>query len=102
MKTAIYCFSGTGNNLMIAKRLSALIGETDIFPIRVLKDNKTISPEYEWVGFVTPAYYSHIPFRYLYIHKHLLDKEQLPNLPFHLQEFSLSLLQYKEYNLHIW
>ena len=61
MKTAIYCFSGTGNNLMIAKRLAALIGETDIFPIRVLKDNKTIPTEYDWVGFVTPAYYSHVP-----------------------------------------
>ena len=61
MKTVIYCFSGTGNNLMIAQKLSKKLGNTDILPIRMLKENKIIPSQYDWVGFVTPAYYSHVP-----------------------------------------
>lgn len=74
MKTVIYCFSGSGNNLAIAKRLAILIGETDIFPIRVLKENKEIPKDYDWVGFVTPAYYSHVP---------PLVKEAMEDVKFH-------------------
>lgn len=73
MKTAIYCFSGTGNNLMIAQKLAKKLGNTDILPIRMLKENKVIPSQYDWVGFVTPAYYSHVP---------PLVKEAMENIKF--------------------
>lgn len=61
MKVAIYYFTGTGNNLAVAKRLSDELGNTDIFPIRVLLENKVIPEEYDWIVFSVPSYYSHIP-----------------------------------------
>jgi len=61
MKKVIYCFSGTGNNLKIAKLLSEIIGETTVIPMIDLCTNKDIPGEYDWVGFVTPSYYSHVP-----------------------------------------
>lgn len=61
MKNVIYYFSGTGNNLAIAKRLGEELGNTDIFPITTLLENKKISEEYQRVGFTVPSYFSHIP-----------------------------------------
>ena len=61
MKTVIYYFSGTGNNLAIAKQLASLLGDTDLFPMHQLLKNKVIPAQYEWVGFTSPAYFSHVP-----------------------------------------
>lgn len=61
MKTVIYYFTGTGNNLAVANQLSQELGNTDIFPVRVLLDHKVIPRAYEWVVFSVPSYYSHIP-----------------------------------------
>jgi len=61
MKTVIYYFSGTGNNLAIAKRLAMELGETTILPMSALLQNKVIPEKYEWVGFTAPSYFSHVP-----------------------------------------
>ena len=61
MKSIIYYFSGTGNNLAIAKRLADELGDTTILPISSLLQNKAIPEEYGWVGFTAPSYYSHVP-----------------------------------------
>lgn len=61
METIIYYFTGTGNNLYIAKRLKELLGNTDIKPIKALNNNHKISEEYKNVIFCVPSYYSHIP-----------------------------------------
>ncbi len=61
MKTIIYYFSGTGNNLAIAKQLQKELGNTAILPFSALEENKHIPEEYDWIGFSVPTYYSHIP-----------------------------------------
>ena len=61
MKSVIYYFSGTGNNLAIAQRLAQELGNTDVLPMKALRENKTIPAEYDWVGFTAPCYYSHVP-----------------------------------------
>lgn len=61
MKNIIYYFSGTGNNLAIAKRLAKELGETTVMPMSELLQNKVIPEEYEWVGFTAPSYFSHVP-----------------------------------------
>jgi flavodoxin/ferredoxin len=61
MQYVIYYFSGTGNNLAIAKQLGKELGGADIYPVAVLKDNKVISDNYQKVIFTVPSYYSHIP-----------------------------------------
>jgi len=61
MKNVIYYFSGTGNNLVIAKRLARELGDTDVFSIITLLENKQINSDYQLVGFTVPSYFSHIP-----------------------------------------
>jgi len=61
MKSIIYYFSGTGNNLAIARQLAKELGETTILPMSQLLQNKVIPDEYEWVGFTSPSYFSHVP-----------------------------------------
>ena len=61
MKKIIYYFSGTGNNVAVAKGLCEQIPEMEMRPITSLLDNKTIGKEYDMVGFTVPSYYSHIP-----------------------------------------
>lgn len=61
MKSVIYFFSGTGNNLAIAKKLGEELGDTDIFPITTLQTNKEINSAYHRVIFSVPSYFSHIP-----------------------------------------
>jgi len=61
MKNIIYYFSGTGNNLAIAKEIASGLGDTTVLPISDLLHHKNIPEEYEWVGFVAPSYFSHVP-----------------------------------------
>lgn len=60
MKCVIYYFSGTGNNLAIAKRLADKLGNTMVFPIANLEKQKEIPIEYDWVGYIVPCYNSHV------------------------------------------
>lgn len=61
MKTIIYYFSGTGNNLYIAKQIAKNLLGMEIKPIREIEQNKEIPISYDWVGYIGPSYYSHIP-----------------------------------------
>lgn len=61
MSKVIYYFSGTGNNLATAKGLSELIPDMEVHPITELLKNKVMPDKYDLVGFIVPAYHSHIP-----------------------------------------
>jgi ferredoxin len=62
MKTIIYYFTGTGNSLAVAKKISADLGDCELVPIASLqKTNGNIVPQAERVGIVCPVYFSGIP-----------------------------------------
>ena len=61
LKIAIFYFTGTGNNLRVAKGLKEALVHCDLYPFRYLRKNKSIDKSYTHVVFVVPAYYSHIP-----------------------------------------
>ncbi len=61
MKTLIYFFTGTGNNLWTAKKLKEQLGDAEILPMHHLNRNKEIAAYYTHIIFVVPSYYSHIP-----------------------------------------
>lgn len=61
MRTIIYYFTGTGNNLAVARGLQRELGNTVILPVAVLLDHKEIPNEYDRIGFCLPSYYSHVP-----------------------------------------
>ena len=61
LKAVIFYFTGTGNNLRVAKGLQKELGKVDLFPIRYLKTKKEVEEVYTHVIFIVPSYYSHIP-----------------------------------------
>ena len=61
MRNIIYCFSGTGNSLAIAKLVAEKLTDTKILPIMTLRENNTVPAEYERVGFVFPTCFGHPP-----------------------------------------
>ena len=61
MNKVIYYFSGSGNNIAVAKGLCENIPDMEMYPITDLLENKVINEKYDLVGFTVPSYYSHIP-----------------------------------------
>ena len=61
MRSIIYYFSGTGNNLALSKQLAQELENTDVLSITSLLTNKTIPSCYDRIGFVAPSYYLHVP-----------------------------------------
>jgi len=61
MSKVIYYFSGTGNNIAVAKGLCDNILDMEMYPITDLLENKVINEKYDLVGFSVPSYFSHIP-----------------------------------------
>lgn len=62
MKTTIYYFSGTGNSLSAARKIAALLGDTDLTPIASLMNGSgDIIPQTERVGIICPVYDLGIP-----------------------------------------
>jgi len=61
MSKVIYYFSGTGNNIAVAKGLCENIPDMEMYPITELLENKIIDKKYDLIGFTVPSYYSHIP-----------------------------------------
>jgi len=59
-KNIIYCYSGTGNCLDIAKNIAKELGDTDIVMMRK-KPEITDARGYERVGFVFPCYGGGLP-----------------------------------------
>lgn len=79
MKALIVYFSGTGNNLYVARSLGKQLGEGTILPIRRLMEvsyQKKLK-DYTHIVFCVPSYHSHIP-RYVaeVMEKIQFNKEQ--------------------------
>jgi len=61
MSNIIYCFSGTGNSLWLAKSTAEKLGDTEVSSIMTLQNNPEIPAKYERVGFVFPTCFLHPP-----------------------------------------
>lgn len=61
MKTAIIYFSGTGNNLYVAKMLSNLIEAAELLSFKDLENRGMSLNDFECIIFCVPSYHSHIP-----------------------------------------
>lgn len=60
MKTSIYCFSGTGNSLKVAKDIADGLKDTEI--VQICRNNMKInSMKVDKIGIVLPVYFSGIP-----------------------------------------
>ena len=58
MENIIFCFSGTGNSLAVARDIAEMLGDTKIVLIADAIKEERIDLPYERVGFVCPAYYA--------------------------------------------
>ncbi len=56
----IYCYSGSGHCLNMAKSIAAVLGDTDIVMMRAFPE-KTDATEAKRVGFVFPCYGGGLP-----------------------------------------
>ena len=62
MKTVIYYFTGTGNSLAAARKIAAVLGETELIPIASLADTPgAATPGADRVGIVCPVYDCGVP-----------------------------------------
>ena len=61
MSNVIYCFSGTGNCLALARVVAEKLPDTDVLSFMALRSNKEIPVKYERVGFVFPTCFGHPP-----------------------------------------
>lgn len=61
MSTEIYCFSGTGNSLHVARELQRRLPDTKLIPILSLEKQESVTTHGETVGFVFPHYASTLP-----------------------------------------
>ena len=62
MKTIIYYFTGTGNSLAVAKKISAALGDCELVPIASLQSiTSDIVPSADRIGVVCPLYFSGLP-----------------------------------------
>lgn len=57
MENIIFCFSGTGNSLAVARDIAESLGDTEIVLIADAIKEQNIDIAYARVGFVFPAYY---------------------------------------------
>ena len=61
MRSVIYWFSGTGNSLYAAKRLSAELGDTALYPMAPGARSDAQLKAGDRVGLVFPSYYGNLP-----------------------------------------
>jgi flavodoxin len=61
MENIIFCFSGTGNSLAVARDIAEMLGDTKIVLIADAMKEERIDLPYERVGFVFPAYFGSLP-----------------------------------------
>lgn len=61
MKNIIFCFSGTGNSLAVARDIAEKLGDTKIVLIADAVKEERIDLPYERVGFACPAYFGNLP-----------------------------------------
>ncbi|MCD7948582.1 MAG: EFR1 family ferrodoxin [Oscillospiraceae bacterium] len=61
MQNVMYCFSGTGNSLAVARSVAEKLTDTEVISVMALQDNKEVPAKYERVGFVIPTCFGHPP-----------------------------------------
>lgn len=61
MGNEIYCFSGTGNSLHVAKELQKRLSETILVPMVSLLNNDIIETDGETIGFIFPVHFMSVP-----------------------------------------
>jgi len=62
MKTTLYYFTGTGNSLVVARKVASLLGETELVPIAALMHEKgEITTPEKRIGICCPVYDMGIP-----------------------------------------
>lgn len=88
MSSIIYCFTGTGNSLKIAKDLQTQLGDSKL--IRICKDNMDIRKvgEAEQVGFVFPVHGRGLP---------QMVKEFIDNLQIDQRKYVFAVANYGDY-----
>ncbi len=61
MSNIIFYFSATGNSLVVARDIAAMLGDTKIVSVADAMKETHIDLPYERIGFVFPAYYISVP-----------------------------------------
>ncbi len=61
MSNILFCFSGTGNSLSIAKEVANKVSNTKLILIADVRNESIDLKSYERVGFVFPAYFGKLP-----------------------------------------
>ncbi len=61
MKTILYYFTGTGNSLAVAKKISTGLGDCELVSISSLQEQEHITPEANRVGIICPDYFLGLP-----------------------------------------
>jgi len=61
LKNVLFYFSGTGNNLAVARHIARSLKDTEIIRVSNLKDILAKGESYERIGFIFPIYYLHMP-----------------------------------------
>jgi ferredoxin len=62
MKTIIYYFTGTGNSLSAAKKISAVLGNYELIPVASFQEKQgDIIPTADRVGIINPVYFAGLP-----------------------------------------
>ena len=61
MKNVVIYFSGTGNNLFVARKLADGLGDTKIYPFQAFSEYQNELKNYDRIIFCVPSYHSHIP-----------------------------------------
>ncbi|MCQ2558751.1 MAG: EFR1 family ferrodoxin [Oscillospiraceae bacterium] len=87
MKNIIYCYSGSGNCLDMAKNIAAMLGSTDIVMMRAYPEINDAS-SYDRVGFVFPCYGGGLPGE---VESYVKDIQIAPNA------YKFAVVQYAGY-----
>lgn len=61
MAGVLFYFTGTGNSLAAARKLAAMLGDTQVTAIAELMEEDRVALPYERIGFAFPVYYATVP-----------------------------------------
>jgi ferredoxin/flavodoxin len=61
MSNIIFCFTGTGNSLAVARDIAGKLGDTKVVSIAEAMSENNVDLPYDRIGFVFPVYYSSVP-----------------------------------------
>lgn len=61
MKNAVIYFSGTGNNLYVARKIAEGLGDTTVYPFKAFSEYENVLKTFDRIIFCVPTYHSHIP-----------------------------------------